>query len=87
MSVLLSIFFQCVSLQQLNSPFIFRIVVVACLIDFIFSLCSTIVATAGHLFILVPSNSTTAKLRESWNPSQLVSSTGATGLLYKLVLL
>ncbi|XP_066342016.1 uncharacterized protein [Miscanthus floridulus] len=41
---------------------------------------STIVATAGHLFILVPSNSTTAKLREatSWNPSQLVTSTGAT---------
>ena len=66
MSILLSFVFQCVNLQQLNSPFIFRIVVVACSIDFIFSLCSTIVATAGHLFILVPSNSTTAKLRESW---------------------
>jgi hypothetical protein len=48
------------------------------LISFFFSL-QYLVATGGHLFILGPSNSTIAKLIEA--------TTGATGLINKLVLL
>jgi len=87
MSILLSFVFQCVGLQQLNSPFIFRIVVVACSTGLYFFTLQYYSSNNCTPFYSGAQQFNNSKAKRILNPSQLVSSTGATGLLYKLVLL